>query len=350
MFRSCAWLGVGSALLALGCSSSGEDSSNDGGASQNTGGTVASGGQGTGSAAATGGSASGGGGTGGAVSSGGATASGGSAPGGGSGGGSSTGGSETGGTGTGGGIGSGCDPALAEANRTLVGQALDELFIDKDLTAIDRYWSDPYLQHNPIGTSGVTAFRNLMSSFVTSGSFSYTRLRTLAECDLVVVQGQYSGTGVIFDMFRVDDGKIIEHWDSDSNQASNTSGPTELSNPEATAANRTTVLAFFDSVLIGGGAAQIGDYVAQTFVEHRASGASGPDALLDYLAEEDIEYSEVHHTIADGNFVFTLSEGSRGGSAYGFYDLFRLEDGKLVEHWDSRRVVPNSTASGLGIF
>jgi predicted SnoaL-like aldol condensation-catalyzing enzyme len=189
-----------------------------------------------------------------------------------------------------------------------------------------------------------------MSSFVTSPSFQYQRLRTLAECDLVVVQGEYSQTGVIFDMFRVADGRIMEHWDSDAGEASNTSGPTELMNPEATAANRTTVLAFFDSVLIGGGTAQIGDYVAQTFVEHRASGASGPGALLDYLADEEITYSEVHHTIADGNFVFTLSEGIRDGEAYGFYDLFRLEGGKIVEHWDSRRSVPDSTASGLGIF
>ncbi len=346
MFRCCAWLGVGAALMAVGCGSSGEDSSNDGGASESTGGTVASGGQGTGSGGATtGGAASGGGSTGGAVSSGGTTASGGSTTGG-----SSSGGTETGGTGTGGAVGNGCDAALAAVNRTLVGQALDELFVEKDLTAIDRYWSDPYLQHNPIGMSGVTAFRSIMSSFVTSGSFSYSRLRTLAECDLVVVQGQYSGTGVIFDMFRVDDGKIIEHWDSDSNQASNTSGPTELSNPEATAANRTTVLAFFDTVLIGDGTAQIGDYVAQSFVEHRATGAGGPEALLAYLADEEITYSEVHHTIADGNFVFTLSEGMRGGAAYGFYDLFRLESGKIVEHWDSRRSVPNSTASGLGIF
>jgi predicted SnoaL-like aldol condensation-catalyzing enzyme len=58
----------------------------------------------------------------------------------------------------------------------------------------------------------------------------------------------------------------------------------------------------------------------------------------------------VHHVIADGNLVFTLSEGKLGGSAYAFYDLFRVEAGAIVEHWDSRRKVPASTASGLGIF
>ncbi|AUX43401.1 uncharacterized protein SOCE26_048490 [Sorangium cellulosum] len=53
-----------------------------------------------------------------------------------------------------------------------------------------------------------------MRGIVSSSSFSYQRLRTFAECDLVVVQGRYSGTGVIFDMFRVKDEKIMEHWDS----------------------------------------------------------------------------------------------------------------------------------------
>src|SRR5688572_1240618 len=111
---------------------------------------------------------------------------------------------------------SACDRSLTVANRALVGTAIDELFIEKDLEAIDRYWAEPYLQHNPLAASGVAAFRNLMSSFVPSPTFSYERVRTLADCDLVVVQGEYSGQGVIFDMFRVGDGRIIEHWDSDS--------------------------------------------------------------------------------------------------------------------------------------
>lgn len=51
-----------------------------------------------------------------------------------------------------------------------------------------------------------------------------------------------------------------------------------------------------------------------------------------------------------GNFVFVLSEGTRRGSAMGFYDLYRLADGNLAEHWDSARSVPSSTMSGLPIF
>lgn len=260
------------------------------------------------------------------------------------------GGSPTGGGDGGAPPGSGCDPALARANKELVNKALDELFVKKDITAADRYWADPYYQHNPIAQSGVGPFKSIMGQIVGSASFRYERLRTLAECDLVVVQGRYSQTGVIFDMFRVKDNKIMEHWDSDSNQASETNGPTEVKDEALTAQNRAHVLGFIDAVLIGGEHARASEFLGAGYVEHRDTSASGPSALVGYLTKENISYVKVHHVIADGNFVFTLSEGKRGTAAYGFYDLFRVDGGDIVEHWDSRRSVPSSTQSGLGIF
>ncbi|WP_437735103.1 hypothetical protein [Sorangium sp. So ce1335] len=68
------------------------------------------------------------------------------------------------------------------------------------------------------------------------------------------------------------------------------------------------------------------------------------------MTEEDIGYARVHHVIADDNYVFTLSEGTRNGAAHGFYGLRRVEGGENVEHWGSRRAVPASTMSGLGVF
>ncbi|WP_437907156.1 hypothetical protein WME95_04430 [Sorangium sp. So ce327] len=262
-----------------------------------------------------------------------------------------SGGGAQGGAGVGGGdVGSRCDPEESRANKALVAQAIDALFVQKDVSAIDRYWADPYLQHNPIATSGVATLKNLMRGIVTSGSFSYQRLRTFGECDLVVVQGRYSQTGVIFDMFRVKDDRIMEHWDSDSNQASATDGPTAVEDEALTGQNRAHVLGFIDAVLIGGAHARASEFLGASYVEHRDTDASGPAALVEYVKDEGISYVKVHHVIADGNFVFTLSEGKRNNAAYGFYDLFRVEGGDIVEHWDSRRSVPSSTMSGLPIF
>lgn len=80
------------------------------------------------------------------------------------------------------------------------------------------------------------------------------------------------------------------------------------------------------------------NHLAADYVDHRPASA------------EKVVYAKVHHVIADGNFVLALSEGTLDGKPYGFHDLFRLAEGKLAEHWDSRRAVPASTASGLGIF
>jgi predicted SnoaL-like aldol condensation-catalyzing enzyme len=135
---------------------------------------------------------------------------------------------------------------------------------------------------------------------------------------------------VIFDLFRVKEGKLVEHWDSDSNQASDAGGATEPMNPEQTGANRSVVLAYLEQ--------QASHYLASDYVDHRAATAS------------TLTYTKVHHVVADGSLVFALSEGTLDGKPYGFYDLFRLEGGKLAEHWDSRRAVPAMTASGLGIF
>jgi predicted SnoaL-like aldol condensation-catalyzing enzyme len=269
---------------------------------------------------------------------------GGSVPGGGAGTGGSSGANGGSATSAGGsaGDGSACDPSLGASNKATVNAALDALFVDKRVSAIGEYWADPYLQHNPIAQSGVQAFTSIMSSAVSSPSFSYERLRTLAECDLAVVQGRYSGTGVIFDMFRLSEGKLVEHWDSDANQASSASGPTEVTDPEQTGPNRAAVLAFL-GLLIAGDHESASDYLATDYVEHR-------NGFLDGLESGAISYSKVHHVIADENFVFTLSEGELAGSAYAFYDLFRLEDENIAEHWDSRRTVPSTTASGLGIF
>jgi predicted SnoaL-like aldol condensation-catalyzing enzyme len=255
----------------------------------------------------------------------------------------------TNGNGAAGGTGSSCDPSVTSKNRIGVAAALDGLFVDKKVSTIDQYWADPYLQHNPVAKSGVATFKSLMSSFVTSAGFSYQRLRTLADCDLVVVQGKYSGTGVIFDMFRMKDGKLMEHWDSDSNQASDSGGSTlvaEGSSPQ----NRAQVLSFIQRVLIDGDHAAATQLLSPTFVEHRSGSGSGPNAFIDHVTKSNVSFTKVHHIIADGNYVFTLSEGKLGSAGYGFYDLFRLEAGAIVEHWDSRRSVPASTASGLDIF
>lgn len=190
-----------------------------------------------------------------------------------------------------------------------------------------------------------------MTSLVASASFNYEILGAFAECDLVAVVGKYSQTGVIVDMFRIKENKIIEHWDSDSNQAARDfisindsgdhNGPLKLE-----LINELYTLGLFTN----------SSDIINTYFDARArvyrSGESSYSAFSRLLSTSKIRYSKIHHTIADSkeNTVFVLAEGTLDGKPYAFYDFYRLLSTKIDEHWDSRRAVPTSTASGLPIF
>ena len=45
-------------------------------------------------------------------------------------------------------------------------------------------------------------------------------------------------------------------------------------------------------------------------------------------------YTKTRQLLAQGNFVLAVSEGTFGGAPTSYYDLWRLENGKIAEHWD----------------
>ena len=77
-----------------------------------------------------------------------------------------------------------------------------------------------------------------------------------------------------------------------------------------------------------------------------ADGLNGFGAAMEQMAKDgqSMTYSKVHKVIGEGNFVLTMSEGAIGKDAMAFYDLFRLEDGLIVEHWDVIAPMPAADA------
>lgn len=109
---------------------------------------------------------------------------------------------------------------LTQQNKALVLKAYQALFGDHDFTALDRYWGDTYIQHNPYmadGREGVKQFIDKMGYF-NGPKQKIEFLRVIAEGDLVMVHTRQpalpaSPETVIVDIFRVERNKIIEHWD-----------------------------------------------------------------------------------------------------------------------------------------
>src|SRR5437867_7157821 len=104
---------------------------------------------------------------------------------------------------------------LSMNNGDFVHKALTELFVKRDVSALERYCGSPYLQHDPGIPDG---HENLAGIVKTLGpNFKYEIGKIVAEGEVVMVHGRYTGWGpkpmVGVDIFRVKDSKIVEHWD-----------------------------------------------------------------------------------------------------------------------------------------
>jgi len=71
---------------------------------------------------------------------------------------------------------------------------------------------------------------------------------------------------------------------------------------------------------------------------------SGLVATLTEFAKQGVtmQYSVIHKVLGEGNFVLVMSEGHLKGVHSSFYDLFRIENGKISEHWDAIEEIPAS--------
>ena len=104
--------------------------------------------------------------------------------------------------------------AAVKSQKDIVRTAMHELFEAKDVAAVDRYWKEPYPQHNPQMPSGLDGLRQAAPGLE---GFSWKPSRMVEEGDLVMAHSRVLGWAedpmVIVDIFRLEDGKIVEHWD-----------------------------------------------------------------------------------------------------------------------------------------
>ncbi|MDP5217676.1 nuclear transport factor 2 family protein [Ruegeria sp. 2205SS24-7] len=255
--------------------------------------------------------------------------------------------------------------------KELVLQAVSALFIDFDPEAAKELLAPDYIQHNPAVPTGAAAIIGFIPALQESG-VTATIHRVIAEGDLVVLHTTYDNaqafgaqTLVGFDVFWVEDGKVAEHWDNlqpavpaseTANGNSMTDGATEVTDLDKTAENKALVESFLRDVLNGAAPERITDYVStETYIQHNpmiGNGLDGLGAALAAMAEagQVMAYTDTPIIVAEGNFVFAASEGVLGETPTAFFDLFRVEDGKIVEHWDTVSEIPSEMAHENGKF
>ncbi|HEV7710210.1 MAG TPA: nuclear transport factor 2 family protein [Asanoa sp.] len=237
-----------------------------------------------------------------------------------------------------------------------------QLFGEKDPSAVDRWVSPSYVQHSSKSADGPDGLRDLIRSL--PDGFRYDMHRVIADGDLVALHGTYHGWGpdplVAFDVFRVADGKRVEHWDALTPMVpktvsgrSQTDGPTEVTGLGLTEANRDLVVGFIETVFRDGRVDAIGHYIStDEYLQHSPGIGDGLDGLSAALEKlrGTIAYDKLHLVVAEGDFVLTAGEGSFGGKPTAFYDLYRVENGKIVEHWDATPEIRNDLPHANGAF
>lgn len=226
-------------------------------------------------------------------------------------------------------------------------------FASGDTQKAQSLLAEGYIQHNLAYGTGRDAFVGSVS-YLASAPVKTTvnNIRAFEDGDKVFLQTVYNFAGageqVAFDIFRFDEDDLIaEHWDNLTAKAKpNPSGRTqmdgtkEIKDLDKTEENRELVKNFLYDVMQGKRPEKIAEYFdGDTYIQHNtgiADGLSGLGAALAALAEQGVQmiYDKTHQVLAQGNFVLAVSEGTYGGAPTSYYDLWRVENGKIAEHWD----------------
>ncbi|MBM95967.1 MAG: hypothetical protein CMI09_09010 [Oceanospirillaceae bacterium] len=222
---------------------------------------------------------------------------------------------------------------------------------------------EKYIQHNPQtheGREGLAALFKRLS--LTSPRVNLVRL--FSDGDYVFGQTEYdfSSRRIGFEVFRFEDDMTVEHWDNiqprkgpNASGHSMVDGETEVRDRHKTESNRTLVREFVEQVLINPAPASFDDQLiryidAATYREHSPYYSDDLGELKRALLSEasakpnqaatELKYQRLHRVLAEGNFVLTVVEGYRNEVHTSFYDLFRLHQDKIVEHWSTTEAVP----------
>jgi len=224
-----------------------------------------------------------------------------------------------------------------------------------DQQAVNYINPAQYTQHNLAVGDGLAGFGAVLQA-LPKDSAKVNVIRAFSDGDYVVSHTDYNffGPKVGFDIFRFEDGLIVEHWDNLTVKADtpNPSGRTQLDGTtvladfDKTEENKALVSDFVDSILVKGEMDKLTTFIdGENYLQHNtqiADGLSGLAAAFEGMAQQGISmiYTENHIVLGEGNFVLSVSEGTFADAPTSFYDLFRVEGGKIVEHWDVIETIP----------
>lgn len=240
--------------------------------------------------------------------------------------------------------------------------------LQQDAAKMRQLANADYIQHNPFIPTGLEPFIQMLPVLKQHGTTA-ENIRMFEDGNYVFMHNIWRNAKpfgademVSFDIIRIDEnGKVAEHWDAMMAQTPpNPSGRTLTDGLVAaidldkTEANKAQVKRLF-GVLINGTPEQAGAAVQANFAadykQHNPVAADGLQGFMAAMPSERWVFKRQHRVLGQGNFVLSIAEGTHKGKPVAFYDLLRLENGKIVEHWDVIQAIPTQgLANHNGMF
>ncbi|MEM6800741.1 MAG: hypothetical protein AAF696_05020 [Bacteroidota bacterium] len=228
--------------------------------------------------------------------------------------------------------------------------------------AVYKYTGNRYTQHSTGVKDGPEGFIEFFGPFIERNpSRDIQIVRGWEDGNMVFLQAYQNinegeAEWVTTDFFDTDEqDQIVEHWDVIAPFAAKTpsghtsvDGSTEIKDLDKTEENKELVRNLITDVLIpGGDPSKIDQYVSQdTYIQHNKDVADGFEHFYELatMPNPPLTYQEIVLLVGKGNFVATLCKANwkdeKLDQDYAQVDIFRIEDGKVVEHWDNVEPVP----------
>lgn len=220
--------------------------------------------------------------------------------------------------------------------------------------AVTRYTGHRYTQHSTGVGDGVEGFLAFFEPFLVRNPDRAIEITRIFEdgrwvfCSAFQSLNGGAAKWVTMDLFYTDaDGLILEHWDTIAPYLEKTKsgqdmvgGATEVDGADETAANKTLVLEYTKQVVQAKEHGKLRSFVAENLIEHGPQIGAGLNGLVTWLSSaEHGAYEMLFGVFGQGNFVVTYGKRHARGQDIAVFDLYRLSDGLIVEHWLNEEVI-----------
>lgn len=246
-------------------------------------------------------------------------------------------------------------------NKQIITDFYKKVIGEQDLEYARKIVTENYIQHNPqikTGKDGFLEAIEFLKKMPKPKNASKPFMRIIADNDYVVVHLSVEFGGqkkIVLDMFRIEKGLIAEHWDAIQNKSeislngnSEIEGPILIENVESTFQNKKVVEDFSNQVLISGNFQILKNFVATDLIQHNPKINDGLTGFAEYY--KNIKIRKVHKIIGQGNFVVTQSKAIVNSEEFVCYDIYRLNNGLIIEHWSVSQMIPEITAHNNGMI